>query len=167
MQTLWQDLRYGARMLLKQPVFPLIVVLALVLSVDASTASKSQGASALAELSRLETVWNEAHLKGDEAALDRLWADDLTVTVPSMPIMTKTEALEFVRSGRMRFQRYQTSGVRIRVYEKAAVVTGRLQRTRTINGQEVADDWQFTKLYIRKGKQWQVVAWHASPTSLQ
>jgi ketosteroid isomerase-like protein len=122
----------------------------------------SQGSEEAASLRQLETVWNQAHVHGDADALGRLWGNDLEVAVPRMPVMTKAQALAFARSGKMAFQKYETTDLRIRVFGDAAVVTGRLQRTRTRNGQVVEDDWRFTKVYIRRGSQWQVVAFHAS-----
>ena len=114
------------------------------------------------ELERLENVWNEAHEHGDAATLESLWADDLEVAVPKMPVMTKPQVLSFARSGRMKFLHYTTSDLKVRVYGDAAVVTGRLQRTRVLNGQEIVDDWRFTKTYVRQNQKWRVVAFHAS-----
>jgi len=115
------------------------------------------------ELTRLEKVWNDAHLDGNASALERLWADDLVVTVPNMPVMDKTESLKFVRSGKIKFRIYKTSDLRIRVYGDAAVVTGQLERTRSSNVGSFEDDWRFTKVYVRRAGRWQVVAWQGSP----
>jgi hypothetical protein len=92
------------------------------------------------ELQRLERVWNAAHIRGDSEALGRLWADDLEVAVPKMPVMKKGELIKFVDSGRMKFQRYETSDLNIRVYGQSAVVTGRLLRKREIT----ATRWMMT-----------------------
>jgi ketosteroid isomerase-like protein len=114
------------------------------------------------ELEQLEKVWNEAHEHGDADALEKLWADDIEVAVPRMPVLTKADARKFAHSGRMKFLSYRTSEVRVRVYDHAAVVTGRLQRTRSTNGQEMSDDWRFTKTYVREADRWRVVSFHAS-----
>lgn len=139
-----------------------LAVLALTISLATSNFAQSPRDADVKELTRLETVWNEAHERGDSDALDALWADDMEVAVPKMPVMTKTEVLAFARSGRMKFLHYATSDLRIRIYRDAAVVTGRLQRTRTLNGTEVSDDWRFTKTYVRETGKWRVVSFHAS-----
>jgi len=138
------------------------IVAFLLIGVLASSAQSAQTTSETKELERLEIVWNQAHLNGDATALAQLWSDDLQVVVPKMPVMAKEDVLAFARSGRMRFQRYETSDIKIRLYGDAAVVTGRLQRTRTINGKQMDDDWRFTKVYTRQSGQWRIVAFHAS-----
>lgn len=117
------------------------------------------------ELERLEAVWNEAHEHGDSTALEALWADDLEVAAPKIPVITKAEAVSYARSGRMKFLHYTTSDVRVRVYGDAAVVTGRLLRTRLQDGKEISDDWRFTKVYVREAQKWLVVAFHASESA--
>jgi hypothetical protein len=141
------------------------VILLLAVASFAGTArivAQSSHDADVRELQRLETVWNEAHENGDADVLEKLWADDMEVAVPKMPVMRKADVLKFARSGRMKFLTYRTSGIRVRVYDNAAVVTGRLQRTRSMNGQEISDDWRFTKTYVRETGQWRVVSFHAS-----
>lgn len=140
----------------------LSVVMSVALALSTKSSAQTTHDADVHELERLETVWNEAHEHGDADALEKLWADDMEVAVPKMPVLTKADALKFVRSGRMKFLSYRTSDIRVRVYDNSAVVTGRLQRTRSMNGQELSDDWRFTKTYIRQAGQWRVVSFHAS-----
>jgi len=114
------------------------------------------------EILRLETVWNEAHLRGDVAALDALCATELTVIVPGMNPMSKADILGFWRSGHARFTQYETTDVRVVVRGGTAVATGRLDRTRDFGGTFVNDRWQFTKTYAKEGGRWVLVAYHAS-----
>ena len=114
------------------------------------------------ELLKLEATWNQAHLGGDAAALDRLWSDDFEVVVPKMPVMKKSDVLAFVRSGRMKFAIYSTSNLQVRLYGDTAVVTGRMKRSRTLNGQSIEDNWQFTKIYRFTEGQWRVLHFQAS-----
>jgi uncharacterized protein (TIGR02246 family) len=127
-----------------------------------TTQQSNQREADTRELERLEKIWNEAHEHGDADALQALWSDDLEVDVPRMPVMNKSDVLNFARSGHMKFLRYATSDIRIRTYGDTAIVSGRMQRTRQINGKVLSDDWRFTKVYVRQAQQWHVVAFHAS-----
>lgn len=139
-----------------------LTILIFAATVAPISGGTSQEETNIKELAGLEEVWNKAHVEGDADALNRLWADDFVVTVTNMPFMTKEGALGFFQSGRMKFRRYETSDIRIRAYNDAALVTGRLQRTREVNGREMNDLWRFTKMYVRCDRRWQVVAFHAS-----
>lgn len=142
-----------------------ILLLAAISGLFQSSAAISQDAFDLKELYRLEDVWNTAHVKGDADALDKLWASDLIVTISAMPVMKKAEALAMVKSNRMPFTRYETSELSVKRFGESALVTGRLQRERSMNGKNVSDDWRFTKVYVMSQGRWQVIAWHASPSN--
>jgi ketosteroid isomerase-like protein len=144
-----------------------LVILALSLGTVAAQERKDAPANAAdqTELQRLEKVWNDAHLHGDAAALADLWADELVVTVPRMQVMNKAQSLAVWRTGRMKFQRYETSDTVFSSFGDSAVVTGRLVRERTFGDRNVHEDWRFTKVYVRREGKWRVVAWHASESA--
>ena len=119
-------------------------------------------ADKLQDITQLEQVWNEAHVRGDARALDELWADDLIVMVPGMSPMGKSDTLAFALSGRMTFSRYETSDLRIRHFVDVVIVTGKLFRVRLLAGVPHEDHWQFMKVYARVQDRWKVVAFSAS-----
>jgi creatinine amidohydrolase/Fe(II)-dependent formamide hydrolase-like protein/ketosteroid isomerase-like protein len=130
---------------------------------QAWTARRTQDApgEAAAQLAALEAAWNQAHLAGDAAALDRLWADDIEIFVPRMRPMGKAEALAMFKDGAATFSRFESSDLHPRVAGDVAVVTGRLQRTRSFGGRAASEDWQFRKVYRRDAAGWRVIGYHA------
>ena len=140
-----------------------VVVLILI----QTSVGKADHAADVQELTRLEKVWNDAYVRADADALEQLCADDLVVTMTDMVVLNKQNSIAILRSGKVKFERYETSDLNIHVYDNAAVVTGRLQRTRSVQGREVTDEWRFTKVYIRRGRKWLVVAWHASTMAIK
>jgi ketosteroid isomerase-like protein len=138
--------------------FALLIAPLPLLAAEAETKSPATQA----EFERLETTWNNAHVAGDAAALDALWADELVVTVPKMPVFNKAQSLAIWRTGKMKFKKYETSDISVRTFGDTAIVTGALLRERNFMGKDIHEDWRFTKVYLRRDGKWRVVAWHAS-----
>ena len=136
----------------------IVVAIALVQAPAAQTSPSADETT----LRQLEADWNGAHVRGDAAVLDRLFADDVVIQVPGMRVLSKADAVGMFTTGRMKFDRYETSETTFRVYGETAIVTGRLRRTRTVAGAATDDDWRFTKVYLRRAGRWQVVSFHAS-----
>jgi len=144
-----------------------LAVCILVLTLIQTSVAKTDDTADVRERTRLEKVWNGAYVRADADALEELCAHDLVVTMTDMVVLNKQSSIAILRSGKVKFQRYETSDLGIHVYDHDAVVTGRLQRTRSVQGREVNDEWRFTKVYIQRGGKWLVVAWHASTVAIK
>ena len=140
----------------------LIAVLSLVLLASRGNGEQSVSSPVEAQILNLEAAWNQAHLRGDADALDKLWAPNLTVIVPEMQPFSKDDLLKMWRSMKVTFTRYETSDVRVQSSGGTAVVTGRLQRSRDFGGRVRDEDWLFTKTYAQVDGEWLVIAYHAS-----
>jgi ketosteroid isomerase-like protein len=111
---------------------------------------------------KLEGVWNRAHLESDTAALDALWADDITIVVPGMAPLSKATSLKMWQAVPVKFTLYKSSGVSARVEGTVAVVTGRISRARIFGDRSAEEQWYFTKVYRLANSAWRVIAFHAS-----
>jgi uncharacterized protein (TIGR02246 family) len=126
-----------------------------------SSDTNSASSGIVNEIKRLEADWNKAHLSADADTVEKLSADDLKVFVPGMSPIGKSGGIGALR-GRMKFSRYETTQSEIRVYNAdTAIVTGRMQRTRSMGEKAMEDDWRFTKVWVRISNRWQVVSFEA------
>ncbi len=110
----------------------------------------------------LNRAWAEAITKGDPAALDRLFADDLVVTSGSGEIRNKPSEIKDAASAPdpnfIWIHPFTTEDVRVRIYGDAAVVTGLAKWTFRYKGPDVNQQRRYTHLYVKRHGQWRIVA---------
>lgn len=114
--------------------------------------------SAQEEIRVLEHERNEAILKGDAAALDRMTADDYTFITLRGELRTKAEIVKGFKSGSFKYESREISDLNIRVYGNTAIVTGRSNQKGTENGKDYSGDYRFTRVYFKQHGRWQTVA---------
>lgn len=135
--------------------------LAFLLLASFATPAPSETPVAL-DPTKLEEIWNRAHLESDTVALDALWADDITIVVPGMKPLSKSDALKVWKEIPVKFTRYESAIVSSTVEGTLAVVSGRISRARSFGERSAADAWYFTKVYRLSDSHWRVIAFHAS-----
>jgi hypothetical protein len=114
------------------------------------------------EIMELERKLAEAILKNDAKMLDRLFADDLTLTTISGRVLDKSQAIaEF---GNAKYWAFRADDVAVQVFGDAAVVTGRTKRGGHTQRIDVSAQYRFTRVYVRRNGRSQIVA--AQSTSI-
>jgi uncharacterized protein (TIGR02246 family) len=110
----------------------------------------------------LNHAWADAITKGDSAALDRLFADDLIVTSGSGEIRSKASEIKDAASAPdpafIWIHPFTTEDVRVTIYGAAAVVTGLAKWTFRYKGPDVNQQRRYTHLYVKQHGQWRIVA---------
>lgn len=124
-------------------------------------------AKAEQQLLQLNQKWADAINKGDAAALDRLFADDIIVTAGNGAIRDKAgEIKDAAGAPDPEFswtQPFATEDVRLRVYQDAAVVTDRAKWGFKYKGQEINNERRYTHTYVKLNGEWKIVAQQTSP----
>lgn len=127
--------------------------------------------AARASLTLALQAFGAAFQAADAEALDTLLAPDYVHTNGSSgSVLDRSRWLEYIRSrradlrsGRLRVERYETSGIAIHWFPRMAVVTSRVSTAGTENGVPFARRLQVTQVWMREGSRWRRAAFHDSP----
>jgi len=104
----------------------------------------------------------QAQIGADAVALNRIYADDFIGIGPSGTIRRKAQVIADFTSGELKFQSIITDDVQVRVYGNTAVETGRSTMIGQDKGKAVPRDNRFTRVWIKQGTRWRLVANHYS-----
>ena len=99
--------------------------------------------------------WRKAVIQQDAAALNRLLADDLSYSHANGRTQNKTEYMAAITKGPGRYESFTESDTKIRVYGKAAVLSGFVDVKLT-----GTDSYRVRTLevYVENNGQWQLAA---------
>ena len=125
-------------------------------------AAPSKNASVEQELIKLEDGWGDALVKCDVAFLDRILADDLANTDIEGSVSTKAQNLADLKSGDLKVTSAVADEYKVRVYGKAAVVTGRCTFKAQYKGKDISSQFRWTDTWVKGAGGWQCVASHES-----
>jgi ketosteroid isomerase-like protein len=111
----------------------------------------------------VERLWNEARAKADIATLDRILADEWTVTHANGTTDTKARYLADLKSGARKFSgTVEEKDVVVRFYGDTAIVTGASDSTVSLNGQAQGGALHFTRVFVKRAGSWVMVVTQAT-----
>jgi hypothetical protein len=114
------------------------------------------------ELEQVQQQLISAWIHRDRSGLERLLAQEWTVTHTDGRISTRDEVLRDLDTGANRLFEGGVDDLRFRVYKDFAVVTGCTRARGEYRGHAYDVRLRFTDVLVRCDGRWQVVASHAS-----
>lgn len=141
-----------------------LIVTSCVLTL-AQQAQPPRPTTAEEEVRKLEREWLDAYEQNNPEAMDRIVADDFTITFPNGAIQTKPQLMAMVKRPRRPGQprmRFSTEDVQSRTYGDTVILIGRVITEYERDGKTVKEQSRYTDTYVRRKGQWQVVASHLS-----
>ena len=117
------------------------------------------------QLKKLETDRAAAVVKGDVEALEKATADDYTLINVNGQMSDKSQMISNFKSGQTKLTSDEVSDMKVRVYGDTAVITGKADVKGTVGGKDVTGQVLFTRVYVKKDRRWQSVAFQQTRVS--
>jgi ketosteroid isomerase-like protein len=117
------------------------------------------------QLKKLETDRAAAAVKGDVAVLEKGTSDDYTFINMNGQMSDKSQMVDAFKSGQTKLTSDEVSEMKVRVYGNTAVVTGKAAIKGTLRGQDATGQIMFTRVWVKKGVNWQSVAFQQTRVS--
>ena len=110
----------------------------------------------------LETEWMEAWKNKDVETVQKILADDFTLTssLSSGGLVDKEDWIAKLAIYDCKAFRFDK--IKVRVYGNTAVVNSWFHQEATANGKDWSGDFLMTDVWVMKTERWQVVTRHAS-----
>ena len=141
----------------------LVMASIILLEIRASNGAGSQEVDKNSDektLIEIEHRWANAYVSADAENLASILSPDYVQTNTRGKVTDKNEELSELRKGSFRYEKFETTEMKVQLYGDAAVVTGLItgKGTDKASGKTIEGHMRMTDTFIRQDGRWQVVA---------
>ena len=138
----------------------LAVVFVFVVGGAASAQSAKQKAAIEQEIRRLDAAHADAVLRGDLAAMDKIWTKDFKVNNP----FNEVDKAMRIRTGAVTYSSFVREPESIQIFKDTVIVMGRETVVPKGNSPEAGKtiNRRYTNIWMKREGKWRLVARHAS-----
>ena len=148
-----------------KPIFIALLILASLSVASSQTAKLSEAERTKNDLMQLERDIGKANIASDYPFFERVEAEEFIFTDAGGGVTSKKQDLEGLKQPAnpdVKLVAYDVDEMNVLLYDKTAVVTGRITTKRMVKGAEVVSKSRFTDVFVWRQERWQLVAGHSS-----
>ena len=97
----------------------------------------------------------------DYAYLNQVMGEDIIYCHSSGLIDTKASFIQSIKDGKLVYNEMTPDELKVRIYDKTAVITGVCTAKVVSNGQQLNTRFRFTDVYVKRKEGWQMDTWQS------
>jgi hypothetical protein len=137
----------------------LLVIIIILLQ---SWALKAQQSTAEQQIQQASKVYEQALIQKNEPLLNSILADNFILTTASGKLLTKKDMMLNLTKEGTKYDKFESSEVRISVLNDAAIETGKVQTVGIRGGKKIAETTRYTDFWVKIQGKWLLLAEHSS-----
>jgi hypothetical protein len=139
--------------------FRLLVIIFILLQ---SSGLLAQQPTAEQQIQEASKVYEQALTQKNELLLKSILADNFILTTASGKVLTKKDMMLNLTKEGTKYDKFESSEVRISVLNDAAIETGKVHTVGIRAGKKIAETTRYTDFWIKIQGKWLLLAEHSS-----
>ena len=137
----------------------LLVIISILLQSLGLAAQQSTAEQQIQEASK---VYEQALTQKNELLLKSILADNFILTTATGKVLTKKDMLLNLNKEGTKYDKFESSEVRIQVLNDAAIETGKVHTVGTRAQKKIAETTRYTDFWVKVQGKWLLLAEHSS-----
>ena len=137
-------------------------LLAIILALLQSWGIAAQEPAAEQQIQEASKVYEQALTQKNEPLLKSILADNFILTTASGKVLTKKDMMLNLTKEGTKYDKFESSEVRISVLNDAAIETGKVHTVGIRGGKKIAETTRYTDFWVKIQGKWLLLAEHSS-----